>query len=242
MRKISFYCIILVFFFGYFSVVKISYADTSENLLQNSDAEDGEDEWSPSDWWTDDEQDGLSPYSGSYFFKDTASGYCSQTVDLSNYSTVIDSGNATFQISLWTSVWSDSYLDDQFSITIDYANEFGELIDTYSSDYISLAAMSDVWKYTELSDISIPVETRLIKFSIYWSNDSAYDDISLQIQWGEGDEDPPEDEVESATYDPQTKILDIPVVNIDDRRTMQWIMRETERGVFQLIRQIPATD
>jgi hypothetical protein len=136
--------------------------DWSPNLLVNPDAEtkiDGE--WKT---WTGglgiyDDYGGVFPHRGNYFFHTYGITKITQNIDVSDYASVIDSGNANIEVGAWFRKYSS---DAECSFRFQYYDEDSSYLDEESE---SINCELDKWTERQVIK-TIPVRTRIIMFEI----------------------------------------------------------------------------
>lgn len=164
-------------------------SSSSGNLLQNPGAENDVNSWSVEtgilESLSSGECAGTSPHSGTYYFgigglcTESAFARAHQDVDVSLYSSVIDSG---FCIASWGGWMSDYAGSDIPAIQISFLDGGLQPID--STGFIQ--TNSSTWLSFTQSD-SVPPQTRTIRFTMTGTrnsgtdNDSYIDDLHLSI-------------------------------------------------------------
>ena len=161
----------------------------SENLLLNSDAEDGLSNWTVTQGYMEALEaytcDGVEPYNGDYYFivgalcntEDYAEAY--QVVDINEYSDCIENGLAYAKYGGFLSDWGGS---DFPEMAIAFIDEFGNEIDRTEN----IGTYNPYWTNFSIQH-QIPVETESIQMILMGTryagddNDSYFDDLFLKI-------------------------------------------------------------
>jgi hypothetical protein len=161
-------CVLL--FFGHQSI-----ANASENLIQNPGAEAGIEHWLDRKGCSSSQHRVIEPRSGDYLF--SVSGYCSQIVDVSDYSTAIDSGHLDIHAQVWTTTLKNN-LHRKFDLMVQYFDKDGIPLDKVNTGLVSPAFDAFIWKKTEFTD-TVPSNTRLLKLNFKTNGAIVFDDIVL---------------------------------------------------------------
>ena len=161
----------------------------SDNLLLNSDAEDGLSNWTVTQGYMEALEaytcDGVEPYSGDYYFivgalcntEDYAEAY--QVVDINEYSDCVENGLAYANYGGFLSDWGGS---DFPEMAIAFIDEFGNEIDRTEN----IGTYNPYWTNFSIQH-QIPVETESIQMILMGTryagddNDSYFDDLFLKI-------------------------------------------------------------
>ncbi len=161
----------------------------SPNLLLNPGAEDGISGWTIQEGVFESleatECNGISPYSGQYYF--CVGGLCiesqyaevSQIIDVSEYSDCIDDSLASVQFGGFLSNWSGW---DQPEMYIEFLDVNGSVLDTSATQ----STLNNYWTSFDTL-FSIPVLTHEIKFVLMGTrnggqdNDSYFDNLFLRV-------------------------------------------------------------
>lgn len=164
-------------------------SDLTVNLLTNSGAEEGIDDWSVTtgilESLTALECNGISPYAGSRYFgigglcTESAYAEAEQLVDVTTHATDIDNGSVSALFSAYFSNFSGT---DRPSLYIEALDAAQNLLSTSTT----LTSLNDNWTFLS-ENLSLPVNTRFVKVVMTGTrnggtdNDSYLDDISLRL-------------------------------------------------------------
>ncbi len=164
----------------------------SENLVENSGAENGTNGWTVDEGvfesLSDGECDGISPHSGERYF--SAGGLCDeseygqahQDIDLSNRSDEIDQSNLGYSFSVWLADWSGY---DRPRVWLQFLDEDGLNVQQGPE----FTTLSSSWLQFSVSEL-VPVGSRIVRVFLSGTrndgsdNDSYIDDLSFRLQAG----------------------------------------------------------
>jgi len=136
--------------------------DWSPNLLVNPDAETKKgSEWKT---WTGslgifDDYSGVFPHRGNYFFYINNTAKVTQDIDVSDYASIIDSGNANIKVGAWFKKYNSG---PECSFRFQYYDEDSSYLDEESE---TINCEMDKWTERQILK-TIPVRTRIIIFEI----------------------------------------------------------------------------